>query len=201
MLPIKYPVIEMFQSIQGEGVHQGKCVIFVRLAGCNLKCEFCDTDFSEAKATNMTAEQIIKTIKAEDYTANIVVITGGEPTIHNLTVLTSALFDYGFQIYLETNGTNKLPHSHMFRHISASPKPPEYALNIERYSELKYVVSAEFDMEKVEPQIQRALAMGLPVFLQVESCKKESIDRIMEYIKAEPRLRLGTQVHKYLEVQ
>ncbi|HUT62752.1 MAG TPA: 7-carboxy-7-deazaguanine synthase QueE, partial [Anaerolineae bacterium] len=98
-----YPVNEIFYSIQGEGRWAGSPAVFVRLAGCNLECSWCDTDHSTKE--NMTTGQVATSICAElakkNYFQNVaplqLVLTGGEPTIHDLEELLSRLKTYGFE--------------------------------------------------------------------------------------------------------
>lgn len=124
---MNYPVIEIFYSLQGEGAHVGTPAIFLRLAGCNLSCEFCDTPSrNTAIRGEMTLDEIVAEIitKTADLTG-LVIITGGEPTIHDLNPLVSALTDLGYMIVIETNGTtNQFPLINRdFVHYSVSPKP------------------------------------------------------------------------------
>jgi len=111
---MEYPIVETFFSIQGEGFHVGRPVNFIRLAGCPIDCEFCDTD-KESKET-LTEYQLVERMRK----GFPVVITGGEPCIHNLTSLTSGLREKGFPIYLETSGTQPITGS--FNYVAVSPK-------------------------------------------------------------------------------
>ena len=95
-------VVEIFDSIQGEGYHMGVMCTFVRFAGCNLSCSFCDEAKKYSKAKEMTIEQIVKKCNQQ-----IVVLTGGEPTIQlGLEELVSALHRVGYSVHIETNGIN-----------------------------------------------------------------------------------------------
>lgn len=109
-------VNEIFYSIQGEGQHIGTPVVFIRLAGCNLKCPWCDTNTD--KYEQMTDSQIYQ--KAGSFKCDKVVITGGEPTVQNLAPLVVMLRDKMYDVHLETNGT--LPLEVEFDWISVSPK-------------------------------------------------------------------------------
>lgn len=96
-----YPVNEIFESIQGEGFWTGIPATFVRLQECNLRCHWCDTKETwSAKAKNMTSAEILSTINFEH-----VIITGGEPLLHDLTELFELLRTEGKKIHVETNGT------------------------------------------------------------------------------------------------
>lgn len=98
---MKYKVVEIFKSLQGEGFNTGKEVIFIRLSGCNLKCSFCDTEHE--KFSELTINEIIKRVL--EFRVNSVIITGGEPMTHNLLPLLITLKSHEFWIGMESNGT------------------------------------------------------------------------------------------------
>jgi organic radical activating enzyme len=100
---------EIFKSIQGEGPHAGRPAIFIRLAGCNLACDFCDTDHYTS-VTEMAEKEVLKRVQelSMDTFIELIVITGGEPLLQNITNLVSDLLDYDFEIQLETNGTQPI---------------------------------------------------------------------------------------------
>ena len=106
---IEYPVMEHFYTIQGEGFHQGRAAYFVRLGGCDVGCVWCDVkDSWDADAhPKMSIGEIIKNIKQQT-DSGLVVITGGEPLMHNLTALTKAIQDAGYQTNIETSGAHQL---------------------------------------------------------------------------------------------
>ena len=134
---MKYPISELFYSIQGEGVHSGQAAFFIRLAGCNLTCDFCDTDYS--MKSELTEEAIYH--EALKNPSRTVIITGGEPTMHNLRPLTN-VFKKEFQIHLETNGT--IQPDGYFDWVAVSPKsefPLDYMLK--RAQEVKFLCGFE----------------------------------------------------------
>lgn len=110
-------IVEIFKSIQGEGNNFGKQVIFIRLGNCNLKCPWCDTDWKKYK--ELTIQEIIKEISK--YNCKNVIITGGEPTISDLTPLLKELKNRGYWIAIETNGTNNIGYDYI-DYIATSPK-------------------------------------------------------------------------------
>jgi organic radical activating enzyme len=117
---MNYPVAEIFRSLQGEGRWTGREAVFVRLAGCNLKCLWCDT--AHSKARMMSGADIAKAIRRYWRPTASIIITGGEPTIHDLRWLLDAVGE-GYWIGLETNGTNDLTsYAGRLSHISFSPK-------------------------------------------------------------------------------
>jgi len=97
-------ISEIFHSIQGEGHHAGRPAVFVRAAGCNLSCRFCDTDFSPKM--RLTPQETVE--RVAQYPARYVILTGGEPTLQaeGLTSLTRLLQERGYEVALETNGTS-----------------------------------------------------------------------------------------------
>lgn len=194
----KYPVVEVFESIQGEGSFMGLGAIFIRLAGCNLSCPWCDTKyaFDDKAARMLDAEEILTTWK---FTQLIVVITGGEPTLYNLGPLVRALKEQGRFVTLETNGTNLVPDVWGLDWITVSPKPgSNYAINC-RVDDLKYVVDDNFDIDVIE--VERVPSGH--IYLQVESGRPESAARAFHFVMANPHLhlRVGVQLHKVLNVE
>lgn len=194
---MSYPIVEIFSSVQGEGTKIGTPCTFVRLGGCNLRCEWCDTKKSwDDDWFYMSAEKIAE--RCED---EYVVITGGEPTIHNLEPLIKELKRCGHKIGIESNGTNEIPEG--IDWITISPKPPYYHIydNIE-YDEVKLVVDKYLSIAVVEQFLKNK---DVPVFLQPEATfPKSSIRKaraIIVYFKNKyNNLRLGIQAHKYWEV-
>ncbi|OSI18553.1 7-carboxy-7-deazaguanine synthase [Neisseria dentiae] len=112
-----YRIVEIFESLQGEGYNTGMSAVFIRLGKCNLACAWCDTDY--LTFTMMSLADILGRLKS--YTARNIIITGGEPTIQpHLAVLLDALKSAGYRLYLETNGLNPAPPQ--IDYVAASPK-------------------------------------------------------------------------------
>jgi 7-carboxy-7-deazaguanine synthase len=199
----RLPVIEIFDSIQGEGSHMGKMVTFVRLAGCNLKCPWCDTKESWGinSARRMTAREINR-----EAGYRTLVITGGEPTIHNeaLNLALKEWKEQAFQIHIETNGTN--PVSPLVDWVVCSPKRENnYEIHPSlRPDELKYVVDEDFDDHFAIPEEIRERYDG-KIWLQPEGSDPQTMERMwqkcFDLVKDDPRLRVGVQLHKIMEVQ
>lgn len=193
-----YPIIEIFTSIQGEGFHMGKGTTFIRLAGCNLRCPWCDTknSFDLSNSRWMSAQEIIQKTPMPHHH---VVITGGEPTLYNLEPLVNELHKLEKYVAIETNGTNPIPPEWEIDWITASPKPGSgYALNCNP-DELKYVVDDDFSIDVIA---SNRVPEGR-IYLQVESCRGESAQRAYEIINQYPDLglRLGIQLHKVINVR
>ena len=114
------PVMEHFYTLQGEGFHQGKAAYFIRLGGCDVGCVWCDIkeSWDAAKHPLVAIDELVETIQQTP--TEIVVITGGEPTLHNLDELTQKLQAAGFRTHLETSGSSPL--TGQWDWITLSPK-------------------------------------------------------------------------------
>lgn len=195
-------VAEIFTSIQGEGNFLGIPATFVRFMGCNLKCSFCDTKSTwgeNNEAKNLSIDDIIEAVKMADN--SLVVFTGGEPTLQaDLAELIDKLRMQDFVCTIETNGTQPTPQTDW---VTCSPKADaDYNINILcRANELKYVVTPEFDAETAIPEEIRNLYKG-KIWLQPEgSNMKEMWKKCYALAMADPRLRVGVQLHKLMEVE
>lgn len=143
-------VKEVFMTLQGEGPHSGLPAVFIRLAGCNLTCEWCDTDFESDTAQRQIHEIVSEVIAAsEGVTCALVVLTGGEPLRQNIVPLCQAIADYGFLVQIETNGTYWVPGLEELIEdgnveIVCSPKTGKVHASIENYCcDWKYVLRAD----------------------------------------------------------
>ena len=194
------PVMEHFYTLQGEGVHQGKAAYFIRLGGCDVGCVWCDVKESwEAdKHPLFAVEELVAMVK--ETPTEIVVITGGEPLLHDLTVLTRALHEAGVRVHIETSGSSPL--SGELDWITLSPKKFKAPLPdvLPHASELKIVVFNKSDFAWAE-KWAAAVSPGCRLFLQPEWSKAaEMTPLIVGYIKAHPQWQLSLQVHKYINV-
>jgi organic radical activating enzyme len=153
---MQYNVIEIFKSIQGEGANTGKEVVFIRFAGCNLSCPWCDTD--QSKSENLSLEQVISLVFSLN--CNNVILTGGEPLIQvGLLELALELKGYRFWVGMETNGTISIPPElrQWIDYIAVSPKPGAKT-ELRRADEMRIVVSSQCteDFCKMARSITRA---------------------------------------------
>jgi 7-carboxy-7-deazaguanine synthase len=184
---MKYKVNEIFYSIQGEGFFAGVPMAFVRLSGCNLKCDFCDTNHTQG--IQMSENDIEGAIR--DFECRRVVITGGEPSMYDLRPLLERLRKKGWTIHVETNGYREIFGADW---VTCSPKP---GLNYQfkgNPNELKYVVTPDFGFRIIKD----TQAM---IFLQPEGNHSENIIKCINKIKENPRWRLSLQIHKLLKIQ
>ena len=195
------PVMEHFYTIQGEGFHQGRAAYFVRLGGCDVGCVWCDVkDSWNADAhPKFTVEQII--IEIKKHTQNgLVVITGGEPLMHQLDELTAKLQSEGFETNIETSGAHPL--SGDWNWICLSPKKFKAPLDeiLPVANELKIVIFNKHDFEWAELYAAK-VNPSCKLYLQPEWDKAAIVTPIIiEYIKSKPKWELSLQIHKYINV-
>jgi 7-carboxy-7-deazaguanine synthase len=189
---IQYPIIEIFDSIQGEGSWMGIPVSFIRFAGCNLHCSFCDTKDSWNSGSMMTIEQIIDQIHQ-----NHIVLTGGEPTLFDLKPLILKLKQRKNQkIAIETNGTNEIKGD--IDWIVCSPKPDAHYMIKCQPNELKYVVDEIFTIDVIPTEYRGKI----PIWLQPNNQNlQESIKKSYILVMQNNFLRLGAQLHKIYELK
>jgi 7-carboxy-7-deazaguanine synthase len=197
---LTYPVVETFHSIQGEGFWFGTAAFFIRLAGCDVGCPWCDTKISwnPKRHPQVSVAQLQKQVAAAQ--PKIIVITGGEPLMHDLGPLTTGLKATGFPLHLETSGAHPL--SGDFDWVTLSPKPFKAPLPgvYDHVSELKVVIDQATDFQWAETQAAQ-IAADVPKYLQPQWENPASQSLIFDYILAHPAWRLGLQTHKFLGVQ
>ncbi|HEX5152029.1 MAG TPA: 7-carboxy-7-deazaguanine synthase QueE [Parafilimonas sp.] len=204
------PVMEAFYTLQGEGFHQGHAAYFIRLAGCDVGCFWCDVkeSWEESAHPVKTIEQIIgeaqrSTVNSQQPTASyqpIVVITGGEPLLHNLDELTEQLQAQDFRTHIETSGSS--PVSGYWDWICLSPKKFKKPLPevLAVANELKVIVYNKSDFKWAEVNAAQ-VSSGCKLYLQPEWSKSSEITPlIIEYIKRNPQWQLSLQVHKYINI-
>ncbi len=206
------PVMESFYTLQGEGFYAGRAAYFIRLGGCDVGCVWCDVKESwDANAhPKFTIQQIVDKAVKESGISNLkpstlhlkplVVITGGEPLLHNLDELTTALQTAGFETNIETSGSSPL--SGNWNWICLSPKKFKAPLNevVKSANELKVVVFNKHDFDWAETYAVQ-VNPNCKLFLQAEWDKKEIVTPlIIDYIKSNPKWELSVQIHKYINV-
>ena len=192
--------MEMFYSLQGEGYHQGKAAYFIRLAGCDVGCVWCDVkdSWDASKHPVLSIDEIVSSALA--HPARLAIVTGGEPLLYNLDALTTALKKAGFEINIETSGSS--PMSGNWDWVCLSPKKFKAPLaeSIAAASELKVVIFNKHDFEWAETYAKHVPA-SCKLYLQPEWDKANEITPlVIEYIKANPKWELSAQLHKYIQV-
>jgi 7-carboxy-7-deazaguanine synthase len=194
------PLMEAFYTLQGEGFHQGKAAYFIRLAGCDVGCHWCDVKESWDEHLHPVVEIDKIVEEAKKYPARLAVITGGEPLMHNLASLTETLRKNGFQTNIETSGAHNL--SGKWDWICLSPKKFKQPLAevLPNANELKVIIYNRSDFDWAESFISH-LNPDCMLYLQPEWSKSEEmLPLIIDYIKENPKWRISLQVHKYLSI-
>ncbi len=188
---------EIFYTLQGEGSFTGTPAVFVRLAGCNLACDFCDTDYSLKFVASV--DEVVQRVGEAGGDCPMVVITGGEPFAQRDTLaLIAALRADGRRVHVESNGTipvsAELPDDVW---LTVSPKERLDAGMARRANEAKLIVDRRVPRE----WLTHFDAATTPIFLQPEGNKKENVALALEAAKAEPRrFRLSLQTHKLIGI-
>jgi 7-carboxy-7-deazaguanine synthase len=197
------PVMEHFYTLQGEGYHQGRAAYFIRLGGCDVGCVWCDVkdSWDAAAHPQMSIDEIVNAVcKKSAAGKGLVVITGGEPLMHNLTSLTKALQAKGFETNIETSGAHPL--SGTWNWVCLSPKKFKAPLPevVPFANELKVVVFNKSDFEWAE-KYAALISPSCKLYLQPEWDKAAVVTpMIIEYIKQHPKWELSLQIHKYINV-
>ena len=191
-------VNEIFYSLQGEGAFAGSAAIFIRLSGCNLKCDFCDT--KHQWHSEVSLDEMLKIIK--EYPAKHIVFTGGEPSLQLNAEILHFFKTHGYFIQIETNGTNKLPLVGA-DWVTCSPKfefCPHAEVKLEKINELKVVYNGKNDMSKYE-EMQADFYFLQPCDVGDATKNEEIMQATVAYILAHPKWRLSLQTQKILNIR
>ncbi len=192
--------MEDFYTIQGEGMNTGRAAYFIRLGGCDVECVWCDVkeSWDANKHPLLTVSNLLKKVKESQ--AKLVVITGGEPAMHNLTALTSVLKDNGYEVAIETSGAHNLTGT--WDWICLSPKKFKAPLveNLQYANELKVVIYHPSDFEWAE-KYKEMVSDNCICLLQPEYSKHtKAVELIVDYVKINPTWRISLQTHKIINV-
>ena len=187
---------DIFYSLQGEGHNTGRAAVFIRFAGCNLRCSFCDTEFDTYR--EMSDEQILEGIS--QYPARFVVLTGGEPTLQVDEAFVELLHQHGYEVAMESNGTRPAPQNLDWLTVSPKVRSEKLEVKSEKLAdELKVV----FDETTAPESYLSLLTSHFSPLLFLQPCdtgdaaRNEAIvARCVEYIKEHPWWRLSLQTHK-----
>lgn len=194
------PLMEDFYTIQGEGSYQGQAAYFIRLGGCDVGCVWCDVkeSWDAAEHPLIPVTEIIERVKSTH--SPVAVITGGEPLMYDLTMLTHGLRKAGVRTHLETSGVYPLTGD--WDWICFSPKKfkAPHADIPERANELKIIVYNQSDFAWAENHA-RTVNRECELYLQPEwSREKEMLPMIIDYVKASPQWKISLQIHKYMNI-
>jgi len=207
-----FRVNDIFYSLQGEGHNTGRAAVFIRFAGCNLRCSFCDTEFDTYR--EMTADDILSAITS--YPARFVVLTGGEPTLQVDEAFVELLHAHGYEVAMESNGTRPAPSN--LDWLTVSPKGKSLASFDEsgkQPDEIKIVFESEDSLNAILTSIPPSLgALGACDALlakngkgvgYLQPCDTGDPERnaliteaCIRYIKQHPQWRLSLQTHKLI---
>lgn len=206
-------VKNIFKTIQGEGPNVGVPAIFIRLGGCNLACNFCDTDFEDYQ--EIDTEEIINIVKnlslnsQKERSVFLIVLTGGEPFRQNINSICAILLENNFQVQIETNGTlyQDVPEEVQ---IICSPKisnnkyyPPHHKI-LPRINAFKFLISSSIAGYGEVPQLGQK-EFNIPVFVQAMDQYNDAINIANENLAVEIAInngyRLSYQIHKKLRIE
>lgn len=195
----RYRVNEIFYSLQGEGRWAGRAAVFVRFCGCNLQCPFCDTDFKEGQ--ELTAEEIISTVKGLSKDCRFLVFTGGEPSLQLDENITTLLHQDGYFITTETNGTHPLPKG--IDWVTLSPKD-SFVNNgnviLKRVNEIKVVFDAIHEIRGYD-DIETEFYFVQPCDTGDKEHNKAILNECIDFILKNPKWQLSLQQHKIINVR
>ncbi|HHG86347.1 MAG TPA: radical SAM protein [Bacteroidetes bacterium] len=196
----KVPVMEHFYTLQGEGHWAGTPAYFIRYAGCDVGCIWCDVkeSWTVKKKQYLPLEKLVEEVVNSG--TQRVVITGGEPTMYDLNPLTNRLKEKGLYTHIETSGTH--PFSGDFDWITLSPKKfkPTREIYYELAQELKVIVYNKHDLIWAQEEAAKCDPQKTLFYLQPEWSRREDVHRTIEFIKAHPEWKLSLQTHKYLNI-
>ena len=193
-------VVEDFYSIQGEGCHAGKPAYFIRLGGCDVCCDFCDSrsTWNARRFPFVSIDEIAR--RVEETPATTVIVTGGEPGMHDLSRLWAKLKERDLSLFIETAGNHPLTETWDWICLSPKLNKPPLMDNLTKANELKVVIQHPSDFEWAEENA--ALTDNCLLFLQPEWSVHESMTPIIiEYAKEKPWWNVSVQLHKYLDVR
>jgi organic radical activating enzyme len=192
--------MEMFYTIQGEGHHTGRAAVFVRTSGCEVGCVWCDVKESWNIDTKQYKSVLSITEEIANYKTDFVVITGGEPLMHDLSKLTQSLKGKGYEIAIETSGTELKTGA--IDWYCFSPKKFKKPLD-EAYclaNELKIIINHPSDFNWAEKHAKKVNSNCL-LYLQPEWEKQERfLPLIIEYVKNNPKWKISLQTHKFMNI-
>ena len=194
------PLMEAFYSLQGEGFYKGTAAYFIRLGGCDVGCHWCDVKESWAAEAHplVPVDTIVTDALAHSKT---MIITGGEPLMWNLDLLTEKLRAAGARTHIETSGAHPL--SGTFDWICLSPKKIKRPVGdvLQKANELKMVIYNNNDFLFAE-EMAAQVSSDCLLYLQPEWSKRNKvIPKIVDYVMAHPQWKASLQMHKYLEIR
>jgi organic radical activating enzyme len=197
---VSYPIVETFHSVQGEGAWTGVNAFFIRLGGCDVYCPWCDQkeSWNAQRHPKFPVNDLVQL--ATEVNPAIVIITGGEPLMHDLNPLTRSLKEQDLQVHLETSGAH--PFTGLFDWVTFSPKTykaPHDSI-YQQANELKIVIGKEGDLDWARSQEKKVGSTTIK-YLQPEWNNPASLPLIFDYVLKYPQWRISLQTHKFLGVR
>ncbi|MDR3060574.1 MAG: 7-carboxy-7-deazaguanine synthase QueE [Dysgonamonadaceae bacterium] len=194
---MKLKVNEIFYSLQGEGGRQGEASVFIRLSGCNLHCDFCDTEFESGSW--MDIDDIL--IKIKDFQCHWIVWTGGEPSLQLNDEILSFFKKKGYKQAIESNGC--FPFSPLLDYTVCSPKGnPVYArLKNEKIDEVRIPVRVGDKIPEIQDLPEADFYFLSPIFELDKETTDANVAFCVEIIKEKPDWRLSLQMHKLIGIK
>jgi organic radical activating enzyme len=194
------PIMEYFFTIQGEGTYSGRAAYFVRLAGCDIGCVWCDVKESWDSELHPILGIDYLVSEIEKTTVDFVVITGGEPALYNLAPFIKKLKTLKIEVAIETSGCYEL--KGIVDWYCFSPKkfkaPCEEAYQLA--NELKIVINHASDIAWAEKHAEK-VKPSCKLYLQPEWSKSDSLmPLIIEYVKSNNKWRISLQTHKFMHI-
>lgn len=195
-----YPVVETFYSVQGEGYWSGHSAFFIRLGGCDVGCSWCDTKHSWEADRHPRRSVTELVLAATEVPSPRVIVTGGEPTLHDLRPLVMGLREAGRSPHLETSGAHPLQGD--FDWVTLSPKPwfPPHPSLYDRANELKVVIAKAEDLDWAKGQAAQ-VGPGTLKLLQPEWSSPGAMALVYDYVLHHTDWRISLQTHKILKVR
>jgi len=192
--------MESFYTVQGEGFHSGKAAYFIRTAGCDVGCVWCDVKESWPSEgyPSVSAHEIAS--RTEEHPAETVVITGGEPCMYDLTELCNALHERGKKVHLETSAAYEIKGD--FDWICVSPKKFKAPLQgeLKKAHELKVIGFNKSDLD-FALSFESEVSSDCKLYIQPEWSRRDRMAQpISEFVKSHPRWMVSVQSHKYLNI-
>jgi organic radical activating enzyme len=197
---VELPIMEQFYTIQGEGHHSGRAAYFIRIAGCDVGCVWCDVKESWDSQVHPLVQisDLVKAVKENN--ADFVVITGGEPAMYNLTTLVNELKKLETEVAVETSGCYELVGNVDWYCFSPKKFKAPTEESYSKASELKVVIFHPSDLLWAETHAAK-VNENCVLFLQPEWSKQEKLlPEIIDYVKSNQKWRISLQTHKFMQI-
>ena len=197
---INYPIMEHFFTIQGEGKYSGKAAYFIRIAGCDVGCVWCDVKESWDKEQHalLSISEIIENVVKSN--ANFVVLTGGEPAMYDLRPLVDQLKSLGIMVAIETSGCYPLKGEVDWYCFSPKKFKAPCDEAYKKANELKVIISHPSDLEWAKSHALK-VSTNCQLYLQPEWSKSEKLlPLIIEFVKSNQLWKISLQTHKFMNI-